>query len=287
MSVLIQGMTGKEGRRMAAWMIASGTDVVAGVTPGKAGEVVEGRPVFNSVADAKKQFPEIDTTSIVVPPLRVLEAVQSAFESGVTFVHILTEGVPVHDVLRIRTLAKQCGGSVLGPSSVGLMLPTKKWRAGYVGGEKPFDTIIPGSVGLISTSGGMTNEILKAFFRNGIGVHCAMAVGGDRVAALSVEEAIRMWEGVSEVQSLAIFVEPGNSLLDRLVSGQVCFTKPCIFLVPGDALADLPKGRPYGHAGTQLAENAQTLHDMRKSITEYGYPCLSRMEDFIDTIKSL
>lgn len=272
---------------MAAWMIASGTEVLAGVTPGKAGELVEGRPIFDSVADAKKEFPQIDTTSIVVPPLRVLEAVQSAFEAGVTYAHILSEGVPVHDVLRIRALAKQYDAAVLGPSSVGLMFPTEKWRVGYIGGEKPFNHIIPGSVGLISSSGGMTNEILQAFFRNGTGVHCAMSVGGDRISGMSVEEAMRMWEGVSAVQTMAVFVEPGNPLLDRLVSGEVRFTKPCIFLVPGDALAHLPKGRPYGHAGTQLAENAPTLHDMRKVISEYGYPCFGRLEDFVEAVKAL
>ena len=287
MSVLIQGMTGKEGRRMAAWMIASGTEVVAGVTPGKAGEQVENPQIFAPGAEGKRRFPKSDPRSMFLPPLRVLEAVQSAFEAGIKYIHILSEGVPVHDVLRIRILARQYQGVAVGPSSVGLMFPTEKWRVGYIGGQMPFDHIIPGSVGLISTSGGMTNEILKTFFRNGIGVHCAISVGGDRISALSVEEAIRMWEGVAAVQAMAVFVEPGNPLLDRLVSAQVRFQKPCVFLVPGDALADLPKDRPYGHAGTQLAENAPTLHDTRKAITDYGYPCFARMEDFIDTLKSL
>jgi succinyl-CoA synthetase alpha subunit len=287
MSVLIQGMTGKEGRRMAAWMIASGTDVVAGVTPGKTGEQVEGRPIFDSVADAKKRFPEIDTTSIVVPPLRVMEATEQAIASGITYVHILSEGVPVHDVLRIRRLAKEKGVTILGPSSVGMMMPREKWRVGYIGGEHPFEGAIVGSIGLVSTSGGMSNEILKMFFRNGIGVHCAMAVGGDRIPGMTAEEAIEAWMKMDEIKLVAAFVEPGNPLLDRLVTGQVRFAKPCVFLVPGDALADLPKGRPYGHAGTQLAEHAPTLHDMRKAITDYGYPCFARMEDFIEAIKSL
>lgn len=272
---------------MAAWMIASGTEVLAGVTPGKAGELVEGRPIFDSVADAKKEFPQIDTTSIVVPPLRVLEATEQAIAAGITLIHILSEGVPVHDVIRIRSLANASGATVLGPSSVGMMKPSLKWRIGYIGGEHPFEGAVVGSIGLVSTSGGMSNEILKLFFRNGIGVHCAMAVGGDRIPGMTVEEVIETWMKVDEVKAVAAFLEPGNPLLDRLVSGQARFTKPCIFLVPGDALADLPKGRPYGHAGTQLAENAPTLHDMRKVITQYGYPCFARLEDFVDIAKTL
>lgn len=287
MNTMIQGMTGKEGRRMAAWMIASGTDVLAGVTPGKGGETIEGRPIFNTVAEAKHTFPQIDTTSIVVPPLRVLDAVQSALESGLKYVHILSEGVPVHDVIRIRNMAKAHQAFVLGPSSVGMMHVPEKWRIGYIGGEHPFAGAVSGSVALVSTSGGMTNEILQAFFRNGIGVSVAMAVGGDRISALSVEEAIYSWMDRNDVRVVAAFLEPGNALLDRLVSGKIRFRKPCVFLVPGDALADLPKGRPYGHTGTELAETAPTLHDMRMAITECGYPCFSRMEDFIDTIKSL
>jgi succinyl-CoA synthetase alpha subunit len=94
--VLIQGMTGKEGMRMAKWLLGSGVKVVAGVTPGKGGQTVEERPIFNSVAEAKAAFPNIEVTSIVVPPMRVLGAVQDALQSGITYLQILTENIPVH-----------------------------------------------------------------------------------------------------------------------------------------------------------------------------------------------
>ncbi len=225
--VLIQGITGKEGQRMARWLIQSGVKVVAGVTPGKGGQESEGCPVFNSVSEARQAFPDLLVSCIVVPPARVLGAVQEAVAAGIKFMNILTEQVPVHDVLAMRELATKNQATILGPSSVGyLQFPA--FRLGYLGGDNPFKYLKEGNAAIVSTSGGMTNELLMSLAHHGIGAKLAFAIGGDRVTGISLEEAIAWSEDREEVKFLVIFIEPGRPLLRSLLAGMVTFRKPTV-----------------------------------------------------------
>ncbi|MEK7116016.1 MAG: CoA-binding protein, partial [Patescibacteria group bacterium] len=167
--ILIQGITGKEGARMTRWLVASGANVVGGVTPGKGGQLVEGKPVFDSVAALHEKFSDTAVSSIVVPAPRVLGAVEEAIAAGVTHIHLLTENVPVHDVRRMRDMVAHAGATLLGPSSIGY-LQFPRFRVGYLGGESPFDSLKEGGVAVISTSGGMTNELMMSLAREGIGI---------------------------------------------------------------------------------------------------------------------
>ncbi|MFH1704567.1 MAG: CoA-binding protein [Patescibacteria group bacterium] len=284
--LIIQGMTGKEGSRMAGWLIASGSNVVAGVTPGKGGQSVEGRPIFNSVAEAKAAFPAVEISSIAVPAPFVLSAVNDAIEAGMRFIHILTEQVPVHDVMRMKEIARAKGATILGPSSVGY-IQFPQFRMGYLGGESPFSTVQEGSVAIVSTSGGMTNELLMALTRNGVGVRLAFALGGDRVIGTTLEDAIRWSESCPEVASIAIFIEPGRPLLKALISGTFNFTKPAIVFLAGEALDDMPRGLPYGHTGTILGEDEMSVREIRKTLSERGIMCVGTMSEFIQAYKSL
>ncbi len=284
--VLIQGMTGKEGSRMAHWLIGSGVNVVGGVTPGKGGQSVEDRPIFNSVAEAKVAFPSLDVSAIVVPPQRVLGAVQDAFASGIHFVNILTENIPVHDVLAMRALAASSGATILGPSSVGY-LQFPRFRIGYIGGENPFQHLKEGSMAVISNSGGMTNELLMLLSRAEIGVRCAFAVGGDRVAGLSLRDAVAYVDGASEVKSLIVFAEPGHPLLNALASGTFVVQKPIVLLVPGDVLDTLPRGMPYGHTGTVLGEDDRSIEETRAVIRARGYVCTASIAEALDACRKI
>ncbi len=282
--VMIQGITGKEGARMARWLIASGINVVGGVTPGKGGQVVEGRPVWNTVAEARAAYPDLVVSSIVVPAPRALGAVEEAIAAGVTHLHILTEGIPVHDVLTMRQCASASGAVILGPSSVGY-LQFPKFRIGYLGGETPFKTLSEGGVAVLSTSGGMANELLMALAREGIGIRIGMALGGDRIVGTTFEAAVRMCEELPSVTSLAIFVEPGRSLLRSLVSGTFVFRKPVVIFLAGEAIDDLPRGIPYGHTGTILGEDDPPVREIRRGLVERGISCVGAMSEFLTVMK--
>jgi succinyl-CoA synthetase alpha subunit len=282
--VLIQGITGKEGQRMARWLIQSGVKVVAGVTPGKGGQEAEGCPVYNSVSEARKAFPDLLVSCIVVPPARVLSAVQEAVAAGIEFMDILTEQVPVHDVLAMRELAAKNQATILGPSSVGyLQFPA--FRLGYLGGDNPFQYLNEGSAAIVSTSGGMTNELLMSLAHHGIGAKLAFAIGGDRVTGISIEEAITWSEDREEVKFLVIFIEPGRPLLRSLLAGMFRFRKPAVVFLAGESLDDLPRGLPYGHTGTVLGEDDQSVADIRKGLKEKGITCVGTMNELIEDCK--
>lgn len=278
--ILIQGMTGKEGSRMTRWMISSGANVVAGVTPGKGGQEVEGRPIFNSV----KEAPPVEVSCIVVPSAHVLSAVKDALDSNIQFVHVLTENVSLHDAVEIRRLAKEKGKLLFGPASVGF-LRFPDVRIGYLGGEKPFSgEIKEGDIALISTSGGMTNELMTAFSRAGLGIRLAMAVGGGQVVGLSLSEAVAMAEADPEVKRIAVFAEPGQPLLRELRGGWKS-SKPFALMLPGSVLDVLPRGLPYGHTGTILGEDEPSVRQTRDAIREQGVLCAETVAELIAFMK--
>lgn len=278
--ILIQGMTGKEGSRMARWMIASGSNVVAGVTPGKGGQEVEGRPIFHAV----KEAPQADVSCIVVPAAHVLSAVKEAIEAGIRIVHVLTENIAIHDAVEIRRLAKVHDVLLFGPASVGV-LRFPDVRLGYLGGEKPFaGQIKEGDIALISTSGGMTNELMTALSRANQGIRLAIAVGGGQVVGLSLLEAIALAEQDPDVKRIAAFVEPGQPILRDLRQGWKP-SKPFAVLLPGTALDVLPRGLPYGHTGTILGEDEPTVAQTREEIRKQGLSCASTVPEFVAMMK--
>ncbi len=283
--VLVQGITGKEGLRMTRWLKKSGVNVCAGVTPKKGGQEVEGCPVFNSVQEALQAFPGIQATSIVVPAPHVKSAVEEALNAGIKFVYILTESVPVHDVLAMRALAEEKGARILGPSSVGY-LQFPKFRIGYIGGEDPFETIKEGGVALVSTSGGMVNEIMMGLAQKGIGMRMAFAVGGDRVPGFSLEEALLFCDEQEKVEKLVVFTEPGRPFFQSLLKGELVTKHPLVVFLAGDVLDDLPRGKAYGHTGTLLQEEEQGVVEVRKALREKGIACVGTMAELIQHFSS-
>lgn len=284
--VLIQGITGKEGSRMAAWLVASGVNVVGGVTPGKGGQETEGRPVFDSVVAARERFPDCVVSSIVVPPSRVLGAVEEAIAAGIRYIHVLTEQIPLRDVLVMRKSAVSQGVALLGPSSVGY-LQFPRFRIGYLGGEVPFETLKEGGAAILSTSGGMANELMMSLSRHGIGVRLALALGGDRVVGLTLEDAIAWTESLEEVNLLALFVEPGRPILKTLAEGTFRFQKQAVVFLAGEALDSLPRDVPYGHTGTVLGEGDVSVHETRLALRRQGITCVGSMSEFLLACKIL
>jgi succinyl-CoA synthetase alpha subunit len=189
--------------------------------------------------------------------------------------------VPVHDILFMRRLAAERGVCIWGPSSVGY-LQFPRLRLGYLGGQTPFATLTEGGIAVASCSGGMTNETLMALARNGIGIRLALSVGGDTVNGCTLAEALHAADAHSGVTQLAAFIEPGNPLLRALIGGKVAFAKPLVICLPGDALERLPRGMPYGHAGTVLGEEEGSLTDIRRALNERGIRCTARHDEFVE-----
>lgn len=283
--ILVQGMTGKEGMRMTAWLKQSGMRVRAGVTPGKGGVEVEGCPIFDSVQAALAAFPQIGITSIVVPASRVRGAVEEALEAGLTKIHLLTESVPVHDVLALHRQAEEKGAIILGPSSVGY-LQFPPFRIGYIGGENPFRLVQEGDIALISTSGGMVNELMMGLARKGRGICCAFAIGGDRVPLFSLERAIAYADQHPKVKHIIVFAEPGRPFFQSLLKGDIPLTHALTLFIAGDILDQLPRGKAYGHTGTLLQEEEGSVSSLRAVLRAKGIACVSTMPELFAHLAS-
>jgi succinyl-CoA synthetase alpha subunit len=163
------------------------------------------------------------------------------------------------------------------------MIEMPSFRLGYLGGESPFTSLAEGGLAILSTSGGMTNEIVMACGRRRIGVRAVMSLGGDRVAGTTLAEAIARMETREDVKAIAIFVEPGNPWLREAAAP----TKPTAVMLPGNALESLPRGLPYGHTGTILGEDEPRLVDVRSRIVAQGMKCTDRLSEFLDSCESL
>ena len=232
---LIQGITGKEGQRAAAFMKAAGGVLIGGVRPGKAGEVVEGVPVFNTVKDVIAQSPVPSSQSplvsvIIVPPLVVKGAVIEAIDAGVPFIIPIAEGVPVHDTAYLIAYAKEKGARILGPNTVGLISPGKS-KAGVIGGQDN-RSFSPGSVGIISKSGGMTSETARLLTRAGIGQSTCVNIGGDKLIGTDFVDCLELFAEDEETKAVVLFGEIGGTYEEQAAeyiqsSG---FKKPVIAL---------------------------------------------------------
>src|SRR3989344_332106 len=176
--VLVQGITGKEGAKATKAMLDYYTNVVCGVTPNKGGQEVEGKPVFNSIKEAKEKFSGVNVSAIYVPPFAAKAAILEAIENDIPLINIIVERIPIEDIAYCLAAAKEKSIRIVGPSSLGLISPGIG-RIGVVGGPLVNDIFQPGSIGIISRSGGMTNELSWQVRKAGLGQTTVVHVGGD------------------------------------------------------------------------------------------------------------
>ena len=250
--VLVQGITGKEGGRAAKEMASYGTVVCAGVTPGKGGTITEeGVPIFESVAEAMKAFPEINTALIVIPGKFVGVATEESLNAGIPLVNILSERVPMRDVAHMIAVARAKGATIIGPSSVGVITPGKVKLGSIGSGGLAARVFAPGNVGVISKSGGMTSEISRILTEAGIGQSTALGIGGDPLIGADFLDIALLFEKDQETNAIVIFGEVGgiyeNQLAQAIKDKKV--GKPVVALIAGVFAETLPSGTLLGHAG--------------------------------------
>jgi succinyl-CoA synthetase alpha subunit len=242
--VLVQGLTGNQGRFHGLRNRAYGTQVVAGVTPGKAGTDVDGIPVFDKVADAVAET-GADTSLIFVPARAAAAAVLEAAAAGVRLVVCITEGIPVHDELRVvdRLAAEFPGTRLLGPNCPGIISPGR-CNVGITPGE----IALPGGpVGIVSRSGTLTYQALQELSRNGIGQTTCVGIGGDPVPGTRFVDCLQAFQDDPETEAVILIGEIGGAEEERaaeFIAGTM--TKPVVAYVAG---LTAPPGRRMGHAG--------------------------------------
>jgi succinyl-CoA synthetase alpha subunit len=248
--VVVQGITGKEGAFHALRNKAYGTKIVAGVTPGKAGQSVDGVPVFDTVAEAAERT-GADTSLILVPGRFAADAVYEAALAGVGLIVLITEGIPVQDMARVVAFLRGTGCVLIGGNCPGLISPGRA-NVGIIPGE----ICAPGTVGLISRSGTLTYQIVHELTQRGIGQSTCVGMGGDPIHGLGFVEGLERFEADPETEAVIVVGEIGGSDEERAaeyVAGQV--TKPVVAYVAGFSA---PRGKRMGHAGAIITGSSGT-----------------------------
>jgi len=269
-TVLVQGITGREGSARARFMLDYGTKVLGGVTPGRGGSEVWGVPVFNSVKEATEKFGPIDASVTFVPGPQVKEAVFEAIDEGIQLVLVPAERVPLHDSLEMIALARKRGARIIGPGSMGL-LSTGKAAMGWLGGSGEFaqEVFKPGTVGVMSRSGGQTSTVVWSLMRAGIGITTAIHVGAEPVLGLSFADILPLFGDDEETKAVVLFGEIGTvaeeEAAEMIKEGR--FTKPLVAYIAGRSL---PEGMRFSHASAIIERGRGTAESKVKALEEVG-----------------
>jgi succinyl-CoA synthetase alpha subunit len=286
--VVVQGITGKEGSRAAREMLAYGTHVCAGVTPGKGGEVTaEGVPIFNTVKAAVKKFPEINTALIAVPGKFVGAAGEESIAANIPLINILSERVPLLHVARLIALARNNGVRIVGPSSVGILSPGI-CKIGSIGSSGLAEKIfLSGNVGVISKSGGMTAEISRMLTENGIGQSTVIGIGGDPLIGSDFRDIALLFEKDPETKAIVIFGEVGGTYEDTLAGAIITreVSKPVIALIAGVFAESLPWGTALGHAGAIIEGDKGKASTKIAALKAAGAHIAQTPEDIVAILK--
>jgi len=260
--VLIQGITGNEGAFHTRQMIEYGTRIVAGVTPGKGGQSLEGIPVYNTVQDAV-QDKEIDATAIFVPPAFAADAIIEAAESGIKTIVCLTEGIPTIDMITVYHYIKTKDCWLIGPNTPGIISPGKckiGVMAGYIHRK--------GTVGIISRSGTLTYEVVDQLTKMGMGQSTCIGIGGDPIVGLRYVDLLKMFEEDEDTDAIVIIGEIGGTAEEEAVqyySGHM--KKPLVAFIAG---VTAPEGRRMGHAGAIISGGRGDAKTKIKVLEEAG-----------------
>jgi succinyl-CoA synthetase alpha subunit len=260
--VLVQGITGREGRARTRLMRDYGTNVIAGVTPGKGGQNVLGVPVFNTPQEAVKALGKIDISVVFVPAAGVKEAAIAAFDAGIQLCVLIPDRVPVWDAMEIAAAAKANGAMFVGPNTLGVLSPGKA-VAGMIGGRAEsarqwFKPGIPKGVGVISRSGGMASSTGYYLGQAGVRISTIVHIGGDAVLGIRIPDAALMFEADPLTEAIVIFGEIGSSQEEELAQliRDRKVTKPVIAYIGGKAARE---GTRFSHAGA-IIEGGRGTH---------------------------
>lgn len=277
--LVIQGITGRDGSFHAKQMMEYGTQVVAGVTPGKGGQKFEGTvPIFNTVADAVKAT-GANTSVIYVPPPFAADAIMEAAAAGVALVVCITEGVPVLDMTKVYPFVKERGVRLLGPNCPGLITPGES-KVGIIPGR----ICTPGPVGVVSRSGTLTYEVVYQLTRAGIGQTTCVGIGGDPINGTNFIDCLEAFEKDPATKAIAMMGEIGGT--DEQEAAEFVkkhMKKPVVGFIAGQTA---PPGRRMGHAGAIISGSSGTAAEKIEAFEAAGMGVAKRPKDFVELIQA-
>lgn len=270
--LVVQGITGRDGGFHAKKMKAYGTNVVAGVSPGKGGQLTEdGVPIYNTVADAMKET-GADTSIIFVPASFAADAILEASEAGIKLIVAITEGVPTLDMVKVMPYLKKNGTKIIGPNCPGLITPEESLI-----GILPGNIFKKGNVGLMSRSGTLTYEMVNQLTTNGIGQTTCVGIGGDPVAGLYYQELLQMFQDDPETEAIVLIGEIGGDAEERAAEFiKKHVTKPVVAFIAGQSA---PPGKRMGHAGAIISSGSGTAAEKIAAFEAVGVPVAHRPKD--------
>lgn len=263
--VIVQGITGRQGRFWTEHMRAYGTDVVAGVNPKRAGEECCGVPVFASVGDAVRELGAIDVSIMFIPPQAALAAAQDAITAGIKLLVVLTEHIPAHDVMRIHAVAQGTEVRIVGPNTAGLVTPGEA----FAGIMPAFNDRVfrPGSVGVISRSGSLGTLICLNLVNGGFGQSAFIGVGGDPMLGTTTAQALAALEADARTRGIVVVGEIGGSMEEEAAQAIAAMSKPVVSFIAGRAS---PPGKKMGHAGAIVMAGKGSYDGKRGALTAGG-----------------
>jgi len=260
--VVVQGITGNEGMFHSRQMVEYGTKVVAGVTPGKGGQKIEGIPVFNTVSEAVKKT-DANASAIFVPPAFAADAVLEAADAGSSVIVCLTEGIPTLDMVVVRQYLKDRRSHLIGPNTPGIISPGKckiGVMAGYIH--------MPGKIGIISRSGTLTYEVVDQLTKKGLGQSTCVGIGGDQIIGLNYVDLLEMFEKDEGTDAVIMIGEIGGTAEEEAAEFiEKKMKKPVVAFIAG---LTAPPGRRMGHAGAIIASGKGTAKEKMEALERAG-----------------
>ncbi|MFZ2126025.1 MAG: succinate--CoA ligase subunit alpha [Candidatus Microsaccharimonas sp.] len=258
--VIVQGITGAHGSFQTKAMIEAGTHIIAGVTPGKAGQEVHGVPVYDSIEDIKDS---IDTTVIFVPAPHAKGAILEAVDADIPFIICVTEGIPIHDMLQVKKRLRDSSSTLLGPNSPGALIPGIN-KLGII----PAAMSKLGNVAIVSRSGTLTYETMAGLTEKGIGQRYVIGIGGDQIHGMGYIDCLKLFQQDPEVRQIILIGEIGGSEeIDAAAYIKESITKPVFAYIAGH---HAPVGVQLGHAGAILGSDQESATAKTKALADAG-----------------
>jgi succinyl-CoA synthetase alpha subunit len=279
-TLIVQGITGRDGSFHTKQMMEYGTRVVGGVTPGKGGQTFEGKvPVFNTVDEAVRAT-GANATVIYVPPMAAAAAVFEAADAGVPLIVCITEGIPVMHMSRVMPFVRGRGVRLIGPNCPGLIAPGVKAKVGII----PGNICTPGRVGLVSRSGTLTYEVVNHLTRAGIGQSTCVGIGGDPIIGTNFIDCLRAFQGDPETDAIVMMGEIGGTDEQNAAAFvKQHVKKPVVGFIAGQTA---PKGRRMGHAGAIISGSSGTAEEKIAAFEAAGIGVMRRPVDVVELLRS-
>ena len=263
-AVLVQGITGKQGSFWTERMVECGTRIVAGVSPGRAGQSVHGLPVYDTVADARREH-QLDVSVLFTPPLATADAAEEALRGGIKKVVVLAEHIPYQDTMRLLAEARDRGAQVLGPNTAGLVVPGESSVGIMPGFAK--NIFRRGTIGVISRSGSLGTLMCLNIVRAGFGESAFIGIGGDPIIGTTTLDALRIFDEDPGTEAVVIVGEVGGTMEEEAAEHVATIDKPVVAFVAGRTA---PPGKRMGHAGAIVMGNKGSGESKVAALTGAG-----------------